>query len=232
MTRVAIVGGGIAGLATALHLLEAAPDLEVEVLEREAETGGKLRTERTDGFVIERGPDAFLASKPGGMALARRLDLLDEAITPIPENRQSYVVRSGALLPLPQGLSGLIPGDLQPILRSPLLSARGKARLALEAVVPPRKETGDESIANFMRRRYGAETWERMIEPLLTGIYAGDGDQLSIQATFPNLPAMEQHHRSLLRGAVAARKQGARAPADPSRAEGLREFPLRHGNAH
>jgi oxygen-dependent protoporphyrinogen oxidase len=224
MTRVAIVGGGIAGLATALHLLDAAPNLEVDVFERETGTGGKLRTEQADGFVIERGPDAFLASKPGGMALARRLDLLDEALTPIPENRKSYVVRAGTLQPLPQGLSGLVPGDLLPILRSPLLSVRGKARFVLETVVPPRTGSSDESIAGFMRRRYGAETWERMIEPLLTGIYAGDGEQLSIQATFPNLPAMERQHRSLLRGAVAARKQAANVPSDSTTPKGFVSF--------
>lgn len=221
MTRIAIVGGGIAGLATALFLLEADPALEVEVFEREMETGGKLRTECVDGFLIERGPDAFLASKPGAIGLSRYLGLEDRAISPIPEHRQSFVMRNGSLMPLPQGLSGLIPGDLKPILQSPLLSRRGKARLALESVIPARKNRGEESIAEFMRRRYGRETWERMIEPLLTGIYAGDGEQLSIDATFPNLPAIEANHGSLLRGAIAAKKAVASSAANPAVPKGF-----------
>ena len=221
MTRIAVVGGGIAGLSAAYFLLEADPTLEVEVFEREEQTGGKLRTNHVDGFIVERGPDAFLASKPGAIGLSRRLGLDDRAITPIPENRQSFVMRDGNLLPIPQGLSGLIPGDLKPVLQSPLLSARGKARLALEAIVPRRTSGDEESIAGFMRRRYGRETWERMIEPLLTGIYAGDGEQLSINATFPNLPALEASHGSLLRGAVSARKAAAGQPSVPGSPKGF-----------
>ena len=224
MTRVAIVGGGIAGLASALFLLESDPALEVEVFEREMQTGGKLRTDQVDGFVVERGPDAFLASKPGAIGLSRHLGLDGQAISPISENRQSFVMRDGGLMPLPQGLSGLVPGDLKPILESPLLSSEGKARLARETEIPVRRDQGEESIASFMRRRYGQEAWDRMIEPLLTGIYAGDGERLSIDATFPNLPAQELQYGSLLVAAIAARDREQSESARPSTPKGFVSF--------
>ncbi len=224
MTRVAIVGGGIAGLASALFLLESDPALEVEVIEREMQTGGKLRTDQVDGFVVERGPDAFLASKPGAIGLSRHLGLDGQAISPISENRQSFVMRDGGLMPLPQGLSGLVPGDLKPILESPLFSSEGKARLARETEIPVRRDQGEESIASFMRRRYGQEAWDRMIEPLLTGIYAGDGERLSIDATFPNLPAQELQYGSLLVAAIAAQDREQSESAQPSTPRGFVSF--------
>lgn len=222
--RIAIVGAGISGLAAALHLLEHRPGVMVELFDQAPQAGGKVRSERVDGFVIEQGPDAFLAAKPGGIALGQHLGLAPRMVSPIPAHRQSFVMRQGHLQPLPQGLSGLVPGDLKPILRSPLLSRAGKLRLAMEYMIPRRKDAGDESIAGFMRRRYGRETWDRMIEPLLTGIYGGDGDQLGIAATFPNLPAMEAAHGSLLRGAIAARRAAAGNPPDPAQPKGFISF--------
>ncbi len=222
--RIAVIGAGITGLACTLRLHALNPELDVHILERDPQPGGKLRTEHVDGFVIEQGPDAFLASKSGGVALSERLGLEDRMVSPVPENRGSFILHRGKLLPLPQGLSGLVPGDIRQMFKSPLISPVGKARLAMEYFIPPRKGTSDESIASFMTRRFGRETWERMVEPLLTGIYAGHGDQLSLGATFPNLRALERTHGGILKGAAATRKEMAKRKGQPEPRKGFLSF--------
>ncbi|MGI8963630.1 MAG: protoporphyrinogen oxidase [Thermomicrobiales bacterium] len=220
MTRkVAVVGAGISGLACALRLNALDPDLEVVVYDQADRAGGKIWTEHAEGFTIEAGPDAFLGSKRGGVSLSHALSLDERQISPIAENRRSYVLRNNRLSPLPQGLSGLVPTELRPMLRGSLLSPLGKARLAMELAMPPNRGAGDESLARFISRRLGAETYERMIEPLLSGIYSGDGAKLSLAATFPQLRASELTHGGLVRGAIAQKKEtAARGPGDAPRA--------------
>lgn len=209
MTRIVIVGGGITGLAAAYALRREGPDAEIVVLERDTRLGGKIRTERVEGFVVEGGPDSFLTSKPAGLSLCRALGLEDDLEGTKPAGRRTFVLRQGRLFEMPQGLSGLVPSRLAPLFRSNLFSLRGKLRMAMEAVLPPRRDPTDESLGAFMRRRFGREAYERLIEPLMSGIYGGNGDQLSLQATFPQLRAMEQRSGSLIRGIRAA-------PAPPS----------------
>jgi oxygen-dependent protoporphyrinogen oxidase len=202
---VVIVGGGIAGLAAAYRLAQRAPGLPVTVLESEVRLGGKLRTERVDGFVVEGGPDAFLASKPRGAGLARELGLGDRLQGLSPQAQRARVRHAGRLHALPEGLTGLVPRRMGPLLRSPLLSARGKVRLALEVLLPPSSPAGDETLARFIRRRLGPEAYDRLFEPLLSGIYAGDGERLSLAATFPQLQHLERAYGGLWRGALATR---------------------------
>jgi protoporphyrinogen/coproporphyrinogen III oxidase len=197
--KVVVVGGGIAGLAAARRLEQLVPGAEIVLLEREARLGGKLLTEQEDGFVVEAAADSFLSRKPRGVGLAEELGL--ELVGRRPENARSFVRRGRELHRLPEGLTGMIPTSLDALDGSDLLSAEGKARLAAEADVPPAsRDTGDESIASFVSRRLGREAYERLVEPLMTGIYGGDGEQLSLAATFPNLRALELEHESVLRG--------------------------------
>lgn len=130
-------------------------------------------------------------------------------VSPIAGNRRSFVLSKGRLFALPQGLTGLVPSELRPMLRSKLLSPFGKARLAMDLVIPPGTGTGDESLASFVSRRLGTETYERMIEPLLSGIYAGDGAKLSLAATFPQLRASELTHGGVIKGALAQKSEAA-----------------------
>lgn len=204
MTQTVIVGGGITGLAAAYMLRREAPDAEVMVLEQDQRLGGKIRTERIDGFVVEGGPDSFLTSKPGGLDLCRALDLEDDLEGTKPAQRRTFVLRHDRLFEMPQGLSGLVPARLAPLFRSDLFSAAGKLRMAMEVIVPPRRDPADESLGSFMRRRFGRQAYERLIEPLMAGIYGGNGEQLSLQATFPQLRAMEQQRGSLIRGIRAS----------------------------
>lgn len=208
---VAIVGGGITGLTAALHLVEHVPPERITLIERETRLGGKIHTERFHDFLIEAGPDSFLASKAGGMELCRQLGLTDELVGTMPVERRSYVRRAGRLHELPDGLSGLVPSRLGPLLTSSLLSWRGRARAGLDLILPRDKRGGEESIAGFIRRRLGDEAYDWLVEPLLSGIYAGDGASLSVDATFPQLRELERAQGSLLRG--MARRPRKREPA-------------------
>ncbi|HEU5433815.1 MAG TPA: protoporphyrinogen oxidase [Thermomicrobiales bacterium] len=224
--RVAVVGGGVAGLAAAWRLAQAADAPAVTLLEREPRLGGKIETERIDGFTIESGPDSFLAAKPRGVGLCQEIGLGERLLPIMPQPHRAYVLAQGRLHELPEGFSGLVPTKLGPVARSGLLSPRGKARLALDYALPPRRDDADESLGAFVRRRLGAEAFDRLVEPLMAGIYAGDGDRLSVLATFPQLRAAERAHGSLLRGmtARAAAPVGPPRPAFLTPADGLGEL--------
>jgi protoporphyrinogen/coproporphyrinogen III oxidase len=203
MTRIAVVGGGIAGLAAARRLEAVVPDIEVVLFESKNRLGGKVLTERVQGFVIEGAPDSFLSRKERGVGLCEELGLAHDLVGRRPENAQTFVRRGRALHALPEGLSGMIPTNLDALSESSLLSEDGKERLAAETGVPPAPPHGDESIASFASRRLGREAYERLVEPLMTGIYGGDGERLSLQATFPELRGLELEHGSVLRGLLA-----------------------------
>ncbi len=209
MTRLIIIGGGIAGLAAAYFALTRAqnPPDEVIVLEKDDRWGGKIMTERVDGFVIEGGPDTFIALKPWGMALARELGVADCLHGSNPRQKNTYILRKGRLHPLPGGLTMMIPTDFGGMLRTGLISWPGKLRMGLDFLLPPAKSPGEESLGRFVSRRLGREAYEALIEPLMSGIYAGDGDLLSLQATFPYLRDLEVKHGGLVRGALAAKRE-------------------------
>jgi oxygen-dependent protoporphyrinogen oxidase len=200
MSRVVVVGGGIAGLAAALRLERTSPGTEVVLCESLPRIGGTILTEEVGGFVIEGGPDSFLARKPRGVGLCEELGLTCDLITRVARHRRTYVRLAGELRTLPEGLSGMIPTRLDALASSGILSPEGLVRFALEPVVPAQPEAGDESIAEFISRRMGNEAYERLVEPLMSGIYAGDGAQLSLAATFPNLRQLEREYGSVTRG--------------------------------
>ncbi len=211
-TGVLVVGGGITGLVAARYLVEQIGGEAVTLIEREQRLGGKIVTERTAGFVLEGGPDSFLAAKPGGVELCRSLDLEARLSGTDPDRRGSFIKRRGKLHPLPQGLTGLVPTRVQPLLSTRILSLRGRLRAALEWFVPRRRDGGDETIQEFATRRFGAEAYHWLVEPLLSGIYAGDGGRLSLAATFAQLAEMERTQGSLLR--VMMRKRFAARSSD------------------
>lgn len=165
--------------------------MEVLVLEASGRVGGKVRTELRDGLVFEAGADSFITAKPEILDLAGELGLSEELVKTHPSRRAVYVYSGGRLLPLPNG-TGLLPARLWPFLRSELLSWEGKARVALEYLLPPAEGEQDESLARFVRRRLGPEALEKIAGPLLAGIYAGDPEQMSLESTFPQLKEMER----------------------------------------
>ncbi|MEO7966118.1 MAG: protoporphyrinogen oxidase [Gemmatimonadaceae bacterium] len=204
--HIVVIGGGISGLAAAERLTRSSQDgprrmspPSVTVLETNFTLGGCIGTECTGGFVIERGPDVVLAAKPAVLELAERVGVADRLIGTRAEARGSYVMRKGQLIRLPEGVSGLLPGRFAPFACTRLLSPLGKLRVALEWAVPRRRNSTEETIESFVTRRLGREMYARVIEPLLSGIYAGDGARLSLDATFPQFRALEREHGGLLR---------------------------------
>ena len=204
MKRVIIVGGGISGLATAYFLQQGARrrgrPVECLLLERAPRFGGLIYTEKVGPFVVEGGPDSFLAQKPWGVDLCRRLDLSDELIPSNDHQRKTFVLTGGRLREMPEGLMLMVPTRVGPFLRSPLISWPGKLRIAMDWVLPARAPAGDESVATFVRRRLGREALEKLAEPLIGAIYGGDVERLSLKSTLPFLLDLESQYGSVIRG--------------------------------
>ena len=209
--RLAVVGGGMAGLAAAWEAERIAErdglELDVTLLEASDRLGGKVSTVREDGFVVEAGADAIVRYKPWALELARDLELAP--IPTLPASPAAWIVRGGRARALPAGLNVVVPvGPPRSLARSPLLSARGKAR-ALGDLVLPRGPGLDEPFGAFVERRLGREVWEALAAPLIGGIYGGDSYDLSTEAAFPQLLELERRHRSLILGSRAVLRERA-----------------------
>ncbi|HEY0081753.1 MAG TPA: protoporphyrinogen oxidase [Pyrinomonadaceae bacterium] len=214
--RVAVVvGGGISGLAAAYQLTHHAPPgrpaPEVLLVEASARLGGTIRTHARDGFLLEGGPDAFISEKPEALELARQLGLEARLIETNAEHRRSFIVRGGRLRPVPEGFQLLAPSRFLPFLTTDIFTWGGKARMALDLFRPRRARAGgdddDESLADFVRRRFGREALERMAQPMVGGIYTADPEQLSLRATMPRFLDMERDHRSIILAMWRARRR-------------------------
>lgn len=209
--RVVIIGGGITGLATAYYLQKYAREqnlpFEVKLIEASHRLGGKLQTVVQDGYVIERGPDSFLERKQSALRLANEVGVSDKLVNN--SAGQSFILANERLYPMPGGSIMGIPTEVGPFITTPLFSVQGKMRAAADLIIPRSRIKKDQSLGHFFRRRLGDEVLENLIEPLLSGIYAGDIDQLSLMSTFPQFYQVEQKHRSLILG---MRKTNAAKP--------------------
>jgi oxygen-dependent protoporphyrinogen oxidase len=213
--RVVVVGGGVAGLATAHRLLRAGPErahpIELTVVEADRRVGGKLRSVEVGGLALEAGADSFVARKPWGVELCKELGLAGELVRPGASGAYLWT-ETGLVRFLTDAAFG-IPADVGDVLRWPGLSRGGRARAAQDLVRKPRKDPSDESLGSLLRRRLGDEATDLAVGPLLAGLFAGDVDRLSVLATFPELTVWERRQGSLIRGAQAARRV-AREVAD------------------
>ena len=210
MKRVAIIGGGVSGLTAAYTLeKEKAKGVEVEyhLLESSGRLGGACYSEIVDGCVIEAGPDSFVSEKPWAAALCRELGIGDQLIGSNDEDRKTWILSGGKLVPLPDGLMFLVPTKIVPTALSPLFSWKTKIRMARELMHPPRPMQGDETVAAFVERHFGREMVDRLADPMLSGIYGGDTDQLSVRATLARFVEMEEKYGSLSRAMLVANKK-------------------------
>ena len=193
---VAIVGGGIAGLAAAFDLQSRG--VKVRVLEASTRVGGVIATDRFDDWVVDGGPDSLLVQKPAAVALCRELGIADRLISTLTP-RTAYVMRDGRLHPIAEGSFLGFPITAGALVRSGLFTLAGKIRMACEVLLPRRTSEDDESIGEFVRRRFGDEAVDYLAEPLLAGIHAGDVERLSIRALFPRLVDAERQSGSVIR---------------------------------
>ena len=196
--RVAVVGAGTSGLAAAWRLRGRAPEIDLTVFEKSARVGGVIGTRKVDGFLCELSVDNFITTVPYGLDLCRELGFQDELQSTNSRYRRTFVVRNRRLYPLPDGFMTMAPTKLWPMLVTPLLTPWGKLRCGLELLLPRRKSEEEESLAAFATRRLGREAFDRIIEPLVGGIYGGDAAKLSLQATLPRFAEMEAKDRSLI----------------------------------
>ncbi|GAB6165116.1 protoporphyrinogen oxidase [Thermostilla marina] len=197
--RVAVIGAGISGLAAAWKLVCAGDGVSVTVFEAADRPGGVLSTVEADGFQVEQSADNFITTVPWGVRLCRELGLEQRLCRTSPQARKTYVVCRRRLHPLPEGFLMMAPTKMWPLATTPILSPAGKLRAAMEYFLPPRRDDEDESMAHFVRRRLGREVFDRLVEPLISAVYAADMEKLSVLATLPRFREMERRHGSLIR---------------------------------
>ena len=203
--RVVVVGGGIAGLSAALEARALRPDAEIVVLEASGRLGGKVAVSEVGGLAVDEGADSMLTRVPDGLALARSAGLEAELVAPAAG--QASIWSRGALRDLPTGTLLGLPTDLAALARSGLLSTVGLYRVLADLAAPGSCVTEDVSVGDLVARRFGREVVDRLVDPLLGGVYAGRADLLSLRATLPQLVAPAARHRSLLLAARSARAQ-------------------------
>ena len=225
MRYVTIIGGGIAGLATAYYLQRVSRErgvpLHVVLLERDGRLGGKILTERANGFVVEGGPDSFINQKPQGLQLCRELGLGGELISSNDATYKTRLLQRGRLLPYPEGFRLAVPTKIWPFVRSPLLSPLGKLRMGMDLLLPRRTDPSDESLTHFICRRLGREALEKIAGPIMSGIYVADPDRMSVQSTFPMFVDLEKKYRSLTLGILKARRAAAKHAAPGAAPAGI-----------
>jgi oxygen-dependent protoporphyrinogen oxidase len=218
---VAVIGGGISGLAAAHRLSELDPAVRVSLVEASGQLGGVLGTMRRDGYLIERSADMFTTKEPWALDLCRRIGFAEQLQETRPENRRAFVVRSGKLLPIPEGFTLMSPAKVWPIVKSPIFSPLGKLRMACDYFSRPRQSDADESLESFVVRHFGRETFDRLIQPLIGGIYTADPAKLSMRATLPQFVELERKFGSLIRGMRNTNPKRQRGTA-PDQASGAR----------
>ena len=210
MPKVIIIGGGIAGLAAAVHLKAGAKaygkTVDVLLLEKNNRIGGKILTEKHDGYLVEGGPDSFLPEKIWSVNLAKHLGLEPEMLPSNDQFKGTFIYSRSRLHSLPEGVMLMVPTSFWPMAKSNLITWPGKMRMGMEMFMPKRKDRSDESLASFVTRRLGRECLEKIAEPLVAGIHTSNPDNMSVLATFPRFVQMEQKSGSLILGMVASMK--------------------------
>ncbi|MEW6201945.1 MAG: protoporphyrinogen oxidase [bacterium] len=210
--KIVIVGAGISGLATAYYLLRSAEEknikIELQIYEAESRVGGKIVTEKMHGFICEGGPNGFLDNKPWCLDLSKEIGLEKELYMSDEAAAKRYIYSGGILHKVPES-----PGAF---FRSPLLSVWGRLRVALEPLMPRCPQGTDETIASFGRRRIGREAVEKLLDPMVSGVFAGDPEALSLSACFPRIAELEREYGSLVRAMLALRRK-AKKETDASK---------------
>jgi oxygen-dependent protoporphyrinogen oxidase len=224
--QVAVVGGGITGLAAAHRILELGrdrtPSPGVQIFEASDRLGGVIGTMKRDGFLMEEGPDSLITEKPWALQLIERLGMGDRIVGTQDQHRRSFIVSKGRLHPTPEGFHLMAPARMWPLVTTPLMSPLGKLRVGLDLILPRRKSDADETLGQFVQRRLGREAFEAMAQPMISAIYGGDPMRLSLLATFPRFRELERRHGSIVRAMWLAARKTAAAGNGSGQASGAR----------
>lgn len=223
--RIAIIGGGLSGLAAAVELERLSKDLKIVLLDAADRLGGVLRSESYEGYTVEHSADMFTTDPSMALDLVKRLGRENELLTTLPTEDRAYVSTAHGIEPIPRGLSLMLPNDVDAVLSSNILSQEGKERFLHEESVPAKTTDDDESLENFAVRRFGREVFDRLIQPLAGGIYTADPKMLSMQATMKRFLDMEQEYGSLIGAAKAKAKNGSGSTATSGARYGLFRAP-------
>lgn len=209
--KVTIVGGGLTGLAVAYYLGRAKPDWQIQLYEQAPRFGGKIQTQQVDNFVVELGPDSYLGRKTEMTDLITDLGLVDTLVSN--ETGQAYVYDRGTIHPIPGGSIMGVPTEMMPFVKATLISWMGKLRAGLDYFKKPYPLDvhGDVSIGHFFRYHLGQEMMDKLIEPLLAGIYGGDIYKISLLSTFPHFIQVEQKYGNMVKGMIAAKMSHQKA---------------------
>lgn len=209
-----VIGGGITGLAACWYLAKAGH--RPLLIEKEARLGGVIRTDQVEGCLVEGGPDSFLASKPAAMELIRELGLEGDVIGSNDHQRVTSIVKGGKLVPMPDGLMMMVPTQIMPMVSSTLFSWGTKIKMGLEYFRRPVADPPERSVAQLVREHYGQEAVDYLAEPLLSGVYGGDPEELSADAVLEMFVNLEKKYGSLTKGTLAMRAERAKqAPSGP-----------------
>ena len=207
---IVVIGGGITGLSAAYRLVELSREknlnIEIHLLEGSNKLGGVISTQQINEMIVEEGPDSFITTKPWALSLCSRIGIESRIINTNNENRRTFVVNQGKLIPVPDGFLMLAPTSFIPFILSPLFSWTGKLRTLMEVFIPRKSDNKDESLASFVKRRFGREILERIAQPLISGIYTADPETLSLKATFPQFLEMESRYRSVIKALIRERQ--------------------------
>lgn len=212
MKKIAIIGAGVSGLAAATAVERAnraGGDVQFTLFERSDRLGGVMVTERIDDCLVEAGPDSFLSEKTYGADFCRTFGLGDQIIGSNDDERKTYIVVKNRMIPIPDGLMFMVPTKILPTITTRLFTWGTKIKMGLEIFSRPPGDTGDETVGDLVRRHYGQEVVERLADPLLSGVYGGDADNLSVRAVLPRFAEMERNYGSLSRGMLVARQKMA-----------------------
>jgi oxygen-dependent protoporphyrinogen oxidase len=236
--RVAVIGGGVSGLAAAHRVTELLPDADLSLFEAADRLGGVIRTVHRDGCLVEQAADSFITKTPWALDLCRQIGMTDELLSTNAANRRALVVRGDRLFPVPDGFVLMTPRKLGPLFKTRALSWRGKLRLLAEPLIPERRletygddgaaTSADESVAAFATRRLGHEAFQRIVQPLLVGIYTADPTKLSMAATLPEILQLQRQHGSLLRAGLCHAKS-AEHQLEPGEIPATAESGARYG---
>lgn len=214
--KTAIIGGGISGLSAGFYIKKAGFGTGLKIYESTGRAGGTIATYKENGYILEAGPNGFLDSKKSTLELAAELGLGSSLVQADKAASRRYIYSGGKL--------HLLPGGPIKFLSSPLISAAGKTRILLELFVKAKKDSAEESVADFVRRRLGSEALDKLVGPMVSGIYAGDAEQLSLKSAFPRMRELETTYGSLIKAMIKIGRGGAPPGVLTSFKGGLQEL--------